>query len=69
MTPEEIRKECESYEKKENIMFHVAIGLFVVAMILSGIYGYQRGDIGRFFLIIDTLVWIFFFFMCDKLKD
>ena len=50
-------------------MFHVAIGLFVVAMILSGIYGYQRGDIGRFFLIIDTLVWIFFFFVCDKLKD
>lgn len=66
MTPEEIRKECESHEKKENTMFHVAIGLYVVAMILAGIDGYKRGDIDILFLIINTFVWVIFFFL-DKI--
>lgn len=50
MTSEEIKKEAESHEKKENIMFHVAIGLACVLFILLGIYGYQKGMINLFFI-------------------
>lgn len=66
MTPEEIRKECESHEKKENIMFHVAIGLFVVAMILLVICGYQKGFLNLFLTIVFICLLIFFFFL-DKI--
>ena len=69
MTPEEIRKECESYEKKEKIRDLVAIGLVCIACILAGIDGYQKGEINLFFLIFHTFGWIFFFFSCCILKN
>ena len=68
MTSEEIRKECESYEKKENLMFHVAIGLACVLFILIGIDGYQKGMINLFLLIVNTIMWIIFFFL-DKIVE
>lgn len=66
MTPEEIRKQCESQEKKERIRDRVAIGLACVFFILLGIYGYQKGMINLFLLIVNTIIWIFFFFL-DKI--
>lgn len=68
MTPEEIRKECESHEKKENIMLHVAISLVCVAFILIGIDGYQKGMINLFLLIVNTIIWIIFFCL-DKIVE